>query len=78
MRQHLRSVLRRQLSQKRAEERKQAEEQRRLYNEEEEILDEEVEMSDGETTGGLLLPGKVHVPCKGGSPSMWLTQPRKV
>ncbi len=55
VRQHLRSVLRKQLSQKRAEERRQAEEERKFYNEEEEEILGEEEMTDGETTGKMII-----------------------
>ena len=53
MRQHWRSALRQQLSQRRAEERKEAEEMRRLFSEDVSPLEEEEEgeLSDRDTTG---------------------------
>ena len=54
VRQHWRSALRQQLSQRRAEERREAEETRRLYSEDVSPLDEEEEegeLSDRDTTG---------------------------
>ena len=53
VRQHLRCALHQQLSQKRAEERKQAEEMRRLFSEEVQPTEEEEEgeLSDRDTTG---------------------------
>ena len=51
VRQHWRTKLRQQLSQRKAEERRQAEEVRRLYSEELPEDEEEGELTDGETTG---------------------------
>lgn len=53
LRQHLHATLKRQLSQKRAEERKLVEEERKLYGEEDpgNVEGEEAELTDQDTTG---------------------------